>query len=221
LGSLVRFRPLDDGGYAAPDPPNPDFGADGVDLVYAYGLRSPWTVTLDSQGRFFVGDVGGNGPESFEEIDMIDEPGLDLGWGKHEGPCTNKCSDYTDPIRHWRRTPISDFELEDPDVAAANARVAWVGLEYTEEEADRYDGLLDGRVLYGDMCLGFVRGMRVDDDGQITSDIHLGHKTGVSAWQVGPDGYVYGVSYRRCEHSTGENVPPGRLIRARLNPALD
>jgi hypothetical protein len=147
LGSLVRFRPGEDGGFEPPDPPNPSFGGDGVDIVYAYGLRSPWTVTLDSRGRFFVGDVGGNGPESFEEIDMIDAPGLDLGWGKHEGPCPSKCDGYTDPVRYWRRTPISDYELEDPDVAAANARVGWVGLEYAEEKQDRYDGLLSGRVL--------------------------------------------------------------------------
>jgi hypothetical protein len=120
-------------------------------------------------------------------------------------------------VRSWKRRPSGPFELDDADVAATNVRVAWVGPEYpTDAPDDPYGGLLDGRVLYGDMCLGFVRGVIVDEAGQVVSDLHLGHAEGVSAWQVGPSGVVYGLSYTRCTNNEGRALPPGTLLKAVL-----
>ncbi len=217
LGSLVRLRPGADGGYDAPVPPNP--GVDGspeIPLVYAFGLRSPWTALLDSQDRYWIGDVGASGDDSVEEINVVTAQGQNFGWDTHAGACEADCDDFRDPIRAWKRRPASDFEFEDPEVSASNGRVAWVGVEYTERERDRYAGLMTNKVLYGDMCLGFVRAIEVDASMNIVFDQNVGHLSGASAWQVGPDGFIYAVTYQRCTHSTGADLPPGQLMRARL-----
>lgn len=217
LGSVLRMRPLAEGGYEAPNPPNPSFpNSPEIPIVYAYGLRSPWTGFLDSLGRYWVGDVGASGDDSVEEINLVSEPGLNFGWRRSQGPCTEDCDGLTDPVRSWPRRPTSAFELEDPDVTPANARVAWAGLEYTAQDRDQYQGHLQSTVLYGDMCLGFVRGIQVDSTGDVLSDRHLGHLAGASAWQVGSDGFIYAVTYTRCTHSTGADLNPGKLMRARL-----
>jgi hypothetical protein len=218
LGAVVRLRPREEGGYAAPVPPNPLFpGSPTIPLVYAYGLRSPWTGALDAQGRLWVADVGGNGDGSFEELNLVTEPGLDFGWNLHQGPCRVNCAGQRDPIRSWKRRPIGDLEFEDPELASTTNRVAWVGVEYREAERDRYDGLMYGKVLYGDMCLGFVRGLEIDDDENVVFDRQLGHLAGASAWQVGPDGYIYAVTYARCLHGLNVTPPVGKLMRARLS----
>ena len=218
LGSVVRLRPLEDGGYEAPDPPNPVFpGSPSVPLVYAYGLRSPWTGTLDARGRLWIGDVGKSDDDSFEEVNLITQPGQDFGWDLRQGPCKQDCAGQSDPIVSWERRPIGDLEFEDPDLTSSTNRVAWVGVEYRERARDRYDGLMQGKVLYGDMCLGFVRGIEVDEDSQVVFDRQLGHLPGASAWKVGPDGYIYAVTYATCVHLLDNDAPPtSKLMRANL-----
>lgn len=219
LGALVRFRPLPEGGHAPPTPPNPDFGGQASHgLAYAIGFRSPWTVTRDNRGRFWVGDIGSNGDDSYEEVNLVSAPEQDFGWNRKEGPCISDCGGVADPIRSWKRRPTSTFELEDPEVASPNARVVWVGPQYRETTNDRYDGLLTDRILYGDLCLGFVRGVIADENGEIVDDRHLGHAAGITAWQVREDGYLYGISYERCTHSEGSQLPPGKLLKAFLDP---
>jgi glucose/arabinose dehydrogenase len=61
LGSLLRIEPnrAQAGSGHEPAPDNPFVGDDDLDPdVYAYGLRSPWRGTFDSQGRYWFGDVG-------------------------------------------------------------------------------------------------------------------------------------------------------------------
>jgi len=217
LGSLIRVRPLADGGYEAPDPPNPEFDdSPTIPLIYAYGLRSPWTALLDSRGRYWFGDVGASGDESIEEINLASGAGVNFGWSASAGPCQRNCDQITDPVRWWARTPTSEFELEDPEVEPVISRVAWVGVEYSGVERDRYQGLMTDKVLYGDMCLGYVRGIEVNGSGEVVFDRHLGHLAGASAWKIGPDGFVYAITYARCTHSTNVDLAPGKLMRARL-----
>lgn len=217
LGSLLRLRPLPEGGYEAPDPPNPEL-EDGLDVqvIYAYGLRSPWTGLLDSRGRYWLGDVGASGEASIEEINLVDAPGLNLGWSDTAGPCERNCNGLTDPVRWWARGPTNEFDLADPDEAPAINRVAWVGVEYAGFQKDRYDGLMTNKVLYGDMCLGYVRAVEVDRSGKVVYDAHVGHLEGASAWKVGPDGFIYASLHQRCTHGSSKELPPGKLMRARL-----
>lgn len=217
LGAVLRLRPRQDGGYDAPNPPNPTFpGSSEVPLVYAFGLRSPWTGSLDASGRYWVADVGHVGDNSFEEINLVTQPGLDFGWDLRQGPCQENCSGQTDPIRSWKRRPIGELELEDPELEARTSRVGWVGVEYRETDRDRYDGRMHGKVLYGDMCLGFLRGIEVDQNSNVVFDQHLGHLSGASAWQIGPDGYIYASIYARCTNGLNSGPPDSKLVRAHL-----
>lgn len=215
LGSLVRLRPgrePDEGGFEPAEPPNPF--ADSSERsheVYAYGLRSPWTGLLDSHGHYVIGDVGGG---DFEEINVVTAPGQNFGWPDAEGSCAEDCDDFVNPVREWAHESSHAFVLDDPSASATTERVGWVGVEYLPEGENRYDGLLDGKILYGDMCVGFVRAMQLDDEGELVSDAHVGHLRGASAWARGPDGYVYAVTYGSC--TSDDDPEPGGLVRAVL-----
>jgi hypothetical protein len=49
--------------------------------IWALGLRNPWGMSFDNQGRLFVADVG---YETMEEIDIVVR-GSNLGWNIKEG----------------------------------------------------------------------------------------------------------------------------------------
>lgn len=190
-GSLLRFLPnreADGSGFSAVEGNAADTISDADPTVYSYGLRSPWRGYRDSNGRFWVGDVG---LETTEEVDLISEPGQNMGWPNAEGPCKKSCAALTDPLLSFGRSSDEPYVIEDPDTEPAVRRAVWVGAGYEAPSVDRYYGLLDGVVLYGDFFTGWVRGAQVDDDGALTSDRLLGHLTDVTSVKVGPDGYLY------------------------------
>ena len=85
LGSVIR---IDVNGtnsanaqYGVPDD-NPFVDAPGVDEIYAYGLRNPFSFSFDrDSGLLYLGDVGQN---KIEEIDIISLGG-NYGWNLKEG----------------------------------------------------------------------------------------------------------------------------------------
>ena len=87
LGKMLRID-IDntDGGenYAIPAD-NPYVGnPDGLDEIWAHGLRNPWRYTFDeTTGDLWIGDVGQN---AFEEINRVHstEAGLNYGWRCYE-----------------------------------------------------------------------------------------------------------------------------------------
>jgi len=76
--------------YGIPDD-NP-FAGDGEGLpeLYAWGLRNPYGIDFDSDGRLFTADLGQN---LFEEVDII-ERGGNYGWNVREG---THCFDAANP----------------------------------------------------------------------------------------------------------------------------
>jgi glucose/arabinose dehydrogenase len=88
LGSVLRLNVTNEPTYAVPGD-NPFAGpADpGNDLVWAYGLRNPWRMSVDTlTGDIWLGDVGQG---SREEVDQI-VAGGNYGWNTLEG---NNCYD--------------------------------------------------------------------------------------------------------------------------------
>ncbi len=218
LGALVRMVPTANGAVPAAD--NPFVGsADKSEYIYAWGLRSPWRGTLDAKGRWFVGDVG---EATWEEVDMVMAAEDNFGWGDVEGPCElgAACEGLTDPLIAWHRGEDDPRLLDDPDAEPVAQRVAWVGPSYDAHRGDgpdRYAGLLDDRILYGDLCLGFLRGVVVDDDGVVTDDRHLAHLAGSTAMAVGPDGFMYAATFGKCM-----NVGPEHTMKLlRLVPRYE
>lgn len=85
LGAVIRID-VDgsnsaNGQYGVPSD-NPFVGVPGVDEIYAYGLRNPFSFSFDrTTGDLYLGDVGQN---KIEEIDIIHKGG-NYGWNVKEG----------------------------------------------------------------------------------------------------------------------------------------
>lgn len=215
LGALLRFSVGPDG-TLSPAPDNPFIGdPDASDFVYAYGMRSPWMGFIDAQGRYWIGDVGAS---AFEEVNLIDEPGQNLGWAKYEGPCAGGCEGFKQPLLYWNRDLDHPYVQADPQAVPSVLRVGWAGLQY-QSPVDRYAGRLTGKTLYGDMCVGFVRAVAVNVRGRLISDEHVAHLANATGWDIGPDGYIYASTFSdRCDTAPGASYGQGKLFRLEQEP---
>lgn len=213
LGAIVRIFPSrveGEGGYEVPS----GFLLEGIEGVapglHAIGLRSPWQGFVDSHDRLWIGDVGSS---QFEEVNVWTygtEPN-NFGWPMEEGACDGDCPDLIEPLVYWNRESDHPFALEDPDTEPRDSRVVWVALEYMPKDFDPYDGELDGKVLYGDSCTGWVRALELSPDGVLISDRSIGHRADVTAWDHASDGYLYVSTFGACE---SKFINPGQLFRA-------
>ncbi|CAN7372189.1 PQQ-dependent sugar dehydrogenase [Rhizobium sp. LjRoot254] len=87
LGKILRIdvdgMDLPGKNYRIPDD-NPYVGTDGLDEIWASGVRNPWRMSFDS-GDLYIGDVGQN---EWEEINFVAAGapgGLNFGWNYFEG----------------------------------------------------------------------------------------------------------------------------------------
>lgn len=221
LGALVRVvpnrEPTGMGHTAAAD--NPFVGMEGASPnVYAYGLRSPWKASRTPDGRFWVADVGS---DDFEELNLVTEPGQNLGWPMAEGPCQGQCDGLTDPLTAWTHDFEHPYVHDDPEAIPTGLRVGWVSDPYLPGQSDRYGGQLTDHVLFGDFCVGFVRAARAGAAGTLVEDRPIGHLARPAAWRQGPDGYLYASTLRFC--ATDASPPAdwmvSRLFRLVLEPS--
>ena len=88
LGKMLRLdidNPSGNNNYGIPSD-NPFVGdPDGLDEIWAYGLRNPWRFSFDfNENNIWIGDVGQG---EVEEIDReaTNEGGINYGWRCYEG----------------------------------------------------------------------------------------------------------------------------------------
>ena len=111
--------------------------------VWAYGLRNPWRMSFDRQGRLWVGDVGA----SAEEELSVATAGANLGWPVFEG---NSCYAGEDACAAL-----------DGSVTPSAAYTRHLGCAITGAVADsRYEGV----IFFSDLCTGRVWAL-TDDTG--------------------------------------------------------
>ncbi|MBI4412510.1 MAG: PQQ-dependent sugar dehydrogenase, partial [Deltaproteobacteria bacterium] len=185
LGKIHRILPnrnAGEGGYTIPDGNNTL--SDALDEIYAYGLRNPFTL-VSQNGVLFIGDVG---RDAYEEINLIEEINQNFGWPDSEGPTTT--SGESTPLHYYAHGDTT-FSEEDPEENDDELYSVMVGHFYT---GSQYDGGLDRTLIYSDFYNGWVRGLKLDENYGIVSDRHLGHLTGMTSLQEGPDGFLYAVS---------------------------
>jgi len=178
---------------------NPGEGGSLVSEIYARGMRNPFTLVSSPSG-IFVGDVGAT---NVEEVNLIPEQGLNYGWPLAEGP--SSLFNFEEPIQSYKHTD-NKFAKEDPteidfDVIEGDADEAEIGPQSVIVGAfyqgGQYEEKLDGRLIYADFFLGWVRGFKIKDkDGRFEkdNDKHLGHLNGLTSLQLGPDGFLYAIS---------------------------
>lgn len=102
LGKILRINVDSPNNDLIPDD-NPFVGADGMDEIWAYGLRNPWRFSFDREsGRLFCADVGQN---RIEEINIIKRGG-NYGWRIMEGSdCFNPSNCSSDGLE----LPIAEY----------------------------------------------------------------------------------------------------------------
>lgn len=114
LGSMIRIdvdsAPAPGLAYAIPAD-NPFVGGPGLDEIYAYGFRNPFTFAFDDSpggdGTLYLGDVG---QELFEEQNIVIKGG-NYGWVIREGA---HCFDPTNPNVPPVSCPTVGTMLGDP-----------------------------------------------------------------------------------------------------------
>jgi glucose/arabinose dehydrogenase len=179
LGKLLRINPRP--GASLSPKSNPFVGRAGSDQIYAYGLRNPWRYSFDRKtGDLFIGDVG---QDSREEIDYAPRgagAGRDYGWscfeGKRRYDSSRSCSNPTPPLLDYGRgggecSVIGGVVVRDQHLAA-----------------------LAGRYVYGDLCTGTLRSLRVAG-GKATGDRRVGLEVSqLSSFGEDARGRVYATS---------------------------
>ncbi|HEV7348883.1 PQQ-dependent sugar dehydrogenase [Telluribacter sp.] len=114
-GKLLRLDPATGDGL----PGNP--GYDAADRrsfqsrIWAKGLRNPWKLVHvpgtgkypHDPGKILIGDVG---QSDFDELNLVDQPGLDFGWPFYEGM----------NHRYYRPEKVYPTEWEKPILAYRN-----------------------------------------------------------------------------------------------------
>ncbi len=146
--------------YRVPDD-NPFAATPGVRAeIWAYGLRNPWRMSFDGQGRLWVGDAG---QTEREEVSMA-AAGANLGWPIFEGS-----------ICHGGDTCASSDDAVAPAVEYDHS----LGCAITGVTANsRYAGT----VIFSDLCSGRVWALAgAAEQGDITAAAGIRLAAG---WQV-------------------------------------
>ncbi|AFO56451.1 MULTISPECIES: PQQ-dependent sugar dehydrogenase [unclassified Natrinema] len=157
LGSVLRVdvdEEGDDRPYAIPED-NPLVDSDeGLDEHYAWGLRNPFGISFDSEGRLFVSDAGQN---LFEEVNLV-EAGGNYGWNIKEGThcfSTDSPSQPPEDCPHSAtdEPPYDGQALQDPIVEYPHVyREQTVGITVIGGHVYEADGIeaLNGKYVFGD-----------------------------------------------------------------------
>lgn len=172
LGNILRLD-IDHGRPYAIPRDNPFVGKDGLDEIWAYGLRNPYRMSFDMKGgrRLFVGDAG---QRLWEEVSIV-ERGGNYGWNVREGThCFDAENNRVSPPSCPRveSDPGGDRDgtpLRDPIIEYANFNqtllpggtppgVTPIGLTVIGGHVYRGKRIdeLEGRYVFGDFSRSFL-----------------------------------------------------------------
>ena len=184
LGALLRIDPQGADPYAVPDD-NPFVDvADAAPEIFAYGLRNPWRFSFDEPtSTLWIADVGQQDREEINRVRIDEAAGANFGWNLMEGtrPYAPGALEPDDHV-----PPIYEYHTRGEEGCAITGGVVYRGQAIPE---------LDGVYLYADFCNGSVRGLQVDDDGEVLEQFDLGIDGGqVVSFATDADGEVYVLS---------------------------
>lgn len=149
LGKLLRLdidNPSGNNNYGIPAD-NPFVGnPDGLDEIWAYGLRNPWRFSFDfTENNLWIGDVGQG---DVEEIDRepASEGGINYGWRCYEGSIPFNTTDCP---------PIGDltFPFAEYSSSAGSGNCSITG-GYVYRGSMYTD--IEGLYFFADYCSGLI-----------------------------------------------------------------
>jgi glucose/arabinose dehydrogenase len=160
LGNILRID-VDSGTPYGVPADNPFVGRDGLDEIYAYGLRNPYRMSFDMGGthQLFVGDAGQG---RWEEVNLVTKGG-NHGWNVKEGThCFDAENANTEPPSCPDTVgsghPDAGAPLVDPIIEYKNAnQPGGLGLVVIGGNVYRGSALpqLRGRYVFGDWSRSF------------------------------------------------------------------
>ncbi len=159
LGKILRIDVDAGDPFGIPDD-NPFVGRDGLDEIYAYGLRNPYRFSFDLDGEhgMLVGDAG---QDRYEEVHQV-ELGGNYGWNVFEGThCFDAESPEADvtgcPTEVGGSHPDAGRPLQLPVIEYLNSNqegglglVVVGGVVYRGASIEAFDG----RYIFGDWSHG-------------------------------------------------------------------
>lgn len=161
FGKLLRIdpRPSADGAKPYTVPSDNPFAAGKVSLslgsatkalpeIYAYGLRNPWRIHLQSDGVLWIADTGQSSWEEVNRVTLAQARGANFGWKLREG--TRAYKRGTKP--KGAIDPVYEFPHDN--------RCAVIG------GAVAQTGSLSGSYVHGDLCSGTFWSVRQGPGGR-------------------------------------------------------
>lgn len=168
--------------------------------IYAFGFRNPFRFCFASDGRLFVMDVGSQGNERYEEINLV-EPGGNYGWPDVEGPDDAPLSGFIHPI----------FAYRDKGTSIAGCAVY---------EAAHFPPAYRGNLFHVDFVSHSIFRVELLPGGGVEHSLFARLEGGPVDLALGPDGALYVAEFytgrvRRISYRLAHEVP----IDDTLNPA--
>ena len=184
LGKLLRIDPRRKGSrpYSVPAS-NPFAGRDGArPEIYSYGLRNPWRFSFDrATGDLAIADVGQN---AVEEVDFASKgaaSGVNYGWRPLEGNRRN----FNEPAA-GAVAPVLELQHSAGNCSITGGYVVRDG---------SLPALL-GRYVYGDLCKGELRSVKLAP-GSASGDAAIpgvAHVDTLASFGEDARGRVYAIS---------------------------
>ena len=143
LGKILRVdvNSTEKGQYGIPEDNPFAKNKEGLrEEIFAYGLRNPWRVSFDEQGRLWAGDVG---QDKIEEVDIITKGG-NYGWRLREADQPFKAGEEQAPAKLI--DPVWEYSHSNGDVSITG------GLVYRGQQ----NPSLRGKYVYADYASGKV-----------------------------------------------------------------
>ena len=176
----------DNGNYEIPSD-NPLVDAQGLDEIFAYGIRNTWKFSVDPiTNRIFAGDVGQG---AFEEINLIVNNG-NYGWKRFEansvangGAAIQGPGDLTFPIFEYNRSQ--------------GDRSITGGYVYRGSDITSLNPSIQSKYIYGDYISGRVWALDYDPENNSATSTLL-FKTNnefISSFGLDENGAIYFSDY--------------------------
>ncbi|HEY3385495.1 MAG TPA: PQQ-dependent sugar dehydrogenase [Saprospiraceae bacterium] len=176
LGKMLRIdiNDTDPGlNYAIPAD-NPFVNEDGLDEIWAIGLRNPWRISFDrGTGDFWIADVGQNLWEEVNMVPALTPGGMNFGWDCKEGNHNyepNNCpggTEFTWPVFEY---PHSCSPCPNGFGASLSGGFVYRGNDYP---------VLQGCYVMADYVSNYLWIIKQSGDNPPTFDVWVQNGTGI------------------------------------------